>query len=265
MLAVVLGKLATASYSAADLDTSVQAELGNLSFFTEVHEDAEDRARIMPKFVVSASSLAENVASAASLADEVLLTTDFSDHAKIFDVLMQKRISFEQNCANAGHGAAMSRVASYYLPAAVVRQKLSGMDFYVFLRDLTDDFEQRAEELEVKLRISRVACSRMQLACFSFTGSDEDLFPSISPPRTLWRCPRHLRRGLLCACPRPVNRREAFVVASDVSFTAIGYDRRILGVEHTGSLLLLSRILSYDYLWNEIRVKGAARTGRVSR
>ena len=58
--------------------------------------------------------------------------------------------------------------------------------------------------------------------------------------------------------PEPVNRREAFVVASDVSFTAIGYDRRILGVEHTGSLLLLSRILSYDYLWNEIRVKGGA-------
>ena len=257
VLAVVLGKLATASYSAADLDTSVQAELGNLSFFTEVHEDAEDRARIMPKFVVSASSLAENVASAASLADEVLLTTDFSDHAKIFDVLMQKRISFEQNCANAGHGAAMSRVASYYLPAAVARQKLSGMDFYVFLRDLTDDFEQRAEELEVKLRdIARRLFT--DAACvLSFTGSDEDLSLYLAAANPLALSETSATRAAL-RVPEPVNRREAFVVASDVSFTAIGYDRRILGVEHAGSLLLLSRILSYDYLWNEIRVKGGA-------
>ena len=257
VLAVVLGKLATASYSAADLDTSVQAELGNLSFFTEVHEDAEDRARIMPKFVVSASSLAENVASAASLADEVLLTTDFSDHAKIFDVLMQKRISFEQNCANAGHGAAMSRVASYYLPAAVVRQKLSGMDFYVFLRDLTDNFEQRAEELEMKLRdIARRLFT--DAACvLSFTGSDEDLSLYLAAANPLALSEASATKAAL-RVPEPVNRREAFVVASDVSFTAIGYDRRILGVEHTGSLLLLSRILSYDYLWNEIRVKGGA-------
>lgn len=257
VLAVVLGKLATASYSAADLDTSVQAELGNLSFFTEVHEDAEDRARIMPKFVVSASSLAENVASAASLADEVLLTTDFSDHAKIFDVLMQKRISFEQNCANAGHGAAMSRVASYYLPAAVARQKLSGMDFYVFLRDLTDNFEQRAEGLEMKLRdIARRLFT--DAACvLSFTGSDEDLSLYLAAANPLALSEASATKAAL-RVPEPVNRREAFVVASDVSFTAIGYDRRILGVEHTGSLLLLSRILSYDYLWNEIRVKGGA-------
>ena len=82
MLALVLGKLSTAKRSAADLDTAVQAKLGNLSFFAEVHENGDDRERVMPKFVVSASALAENVAFAATLADEVLLTTDFSDHAR---------------------------------------------------------------------------------------------------------------------------------------------------------------------------------------
>lgn len=257
VLALVLGKLSTAKRSAADLDTAVQAKLGNLSFFAEVHENGDDRERVMPKFVVSASALAENVAFAATLADEVLLTTDFSDHAKVYDVLMQKRIAFEQNCVNAGHGAALSRVASYYLPAAVVRQKLSGMDFYAFLRDLTDDFARRADALEGKLRdVARTVFT--SAACvLSFTGSDEDLacYLAALDPRAL---PEKTAAQGVLRVPEPVNRREAFAVSSDVSFTAVGYDRRLLGAEHAGSLLLLSRILSFDYLWNEIRVKGGA-------
>ena len=257
LLAVVLGKLPTAKRSAADLDTVVQAKLGNLSFFAEVHEDADDRAHVLPKFVVSASALEENVEFAASLADEVLLTTDFSDHAKIRDVLMQKRIAFEQNCANAGHGVALSRVASYYLPAAVVRQSLSGIDFYSFLRELTDDFEGRAASLEERLRAVAAKLFASASCTLSFAGSDEALsrYIAAADSRAL-----SCESALPCVLevPAPVNRREAFQVASDVSFTAVGYDRRLLGVEYAGALLLLTRVLSYDYLWSEIRVKGGA-------
>ena len=45
---------------------------------------------------------------------------------------------------------------------------------------------------------------------------------------------------------------------SDVCFAAIGWDRRLLSESYTGSWAVASRALSYDYLWNEIRVKGGA-------
>ena len=53
-----------------------------------------------------------------------MLETDFSDTGKIKDVLQQRRIGMEQGFANAGHASAMAHLASYYLPAGVVREQL---------------------------------------------------------------------------------------------------------------------------------------------
>lgn len=51
---------------------------------------------------------------------------------------------------------------------------------------------------------------------------------------------------------------EAFAVPTDVTYTALGFDRRLLGVPYSGAWLVASRALSYDFLWNEVRVKGGA-------
>ena len=114
VLACVLGKLDTSRHTAAELDTLVQAHLGNLGFAVEVHEDAEDRERLRPMFVMGSSALDEEVPWAAHLAEEVLRETDFSDTERIRDILGQRRIAMEQAFASAGHSAAMARVASYY-------------------------------------------------------------------------------------------------------------------------------------------------------
>lgn len=175
VLAMVLGKLGTARHSAAEIDTLAQSKLGNLTFFAEVHEDAVDRELFAPKFVASVSALSENVEFASTLASEILKETDFSDRDKILDILTQKRVSMEQGCAAAGHSAAMARVASYYLPAAVVREQLGGMDFYRFLKGLIDNYDERADALAAKLgELSRCLFTD-DLCVLSFTGTDHDL------------------------------------------------------------------------------------------
>ena len=51
---------------------------------------------------------------------------------------------------------------------------------------------------------------------------------------------------------------EAFIVPTDVSYTALGFDRKILGLPFTGAWAPASRALTLDFLWNEVRVKGGA-------
>ena len=82
---------------------------------------------------MSCSTLAENAEWAATLPSEIIEETLYDDFGKIRDILVQKRVSMEQNFANAGHTAAMAHVASYYLPAAVVREQIDGVGFYRFL------------------------------------------------------------------------------------------------------------------------------------
>ncbi len=261
VLAIVLGKLGTDEHTAAEVDTLVQSRLGNLSFFVEVHENPEDRFDVRPVMVVSASSLSENVEDLASLPNEVMLSSDLHDLPKIKDALTQKRVGMEQGFAAAGNSAALARVASYYLPAAVAREQLGGIDFYRFLKDLLDHFDERAEGLAAKLEDVANRIFSDDRLTVSFTGSDEDFERFWEAGGALGRfedreatTPEDVRLDV----PAPLPRNEAFVVPTDVVYAATGYDRRLLGLPYSGTWLVASRALSYDYLWNEVRVKGGA-------
>ena len=261
VLAIALGKLGTAEHTAAEVDTLVQSRLGNLSFFAEVHENPEDRFDLHPVMVVSASSLSENVEDLAALPNEVVLSSDLHDLPKIKDALTQKRIGMEQGFAAAGNSAALARVASYYLPAAVAREQLGGIDFYRFLKDLLDHFDERADGLAAKLEDVANRIFSDDRLTVSFTGSDEDFERFWEAGGALGRfedweatTPEDVRLDV----PAPLPRNEAFVVPTDVVYAATGYDRRLLGLPYSGTWLVASRALSYDYLWNEVRVKGGA-------
>lgn len=255
VLGLMLGKLGTARHTAAELDTLLNGKLGNLSFFAEIYEDTTDPYALSPKFVASASALTENVEDLAELSREVMLETDFSDTGKIKDVLQQRRIGMEQSFASAGHAAAMARLSSYYLPAGVVREQLGGVGFYRFLKDVLEHFDERAEEVAAHLAdlAERLLVDTGLLV--SFTGSDEDF-------ERFWRVGGATGRTgsdeKRLIPPDPVVLNEAFIVPTDVCYAAQGFDRRLFDAPYTGAWQVAARALSYDYLWNEVRVKGGA-------
>ncbi len=255
ILALVLGKLPTSSHTAAQIDTLVQGKLGNLDFYLDVYEDRDDVLVANPKFVVSASALSPNSPYLATLVNEVLYESDFSDTAKIRDVLAQRKIDLEQGFIAGGHSCAMARVRSYSTAAGVVREQVSNVDFYLFLRDLLEHFDERAGELSSRLASVAQTLFNDDLCTVSFTGTEDDYDAFwLAKPQT----GRKLGRERSLVVPQPQVRNEAFIVPSNVCFASVGRDRRTLGTPYSGAHPILSRVLSFDYLWNEVRVKGGA-------
>ncbi len=255
VLSLMLGKLATAHHSASELDTLTNGKLGSLTFFIEVYEDEYDFHKVTPRFTVGASALAENMAYLLDLPREIMLTTDFSDTSKIKDTLQQRRIGLEQSFASSGHANAMSRLASYYQSAGVVRQKIGGIDFYRFLKDLLANFDQQAGMLSSKLTSLAERLFVDNTMRVSFTGSD-DTYTQFWNSGAMLNRTGNITPRLVIPQPTPLN--EAFIVPSDVCYVAQGSDRRLFNSPYTGAWRVVSRALSYDYLWNEIRVKGGA-------
>ena len=263
VLGIVLGKLATKQHSAASIDTLTNGKLGNCSFFCEIYEDEADPAKMRPMFVSSASALTENIEWLAKLPGEIMSETLFDDTSKIRDALQQRRIGMEQSFANAGHSAAMARLTSYYLPASVVRQQLGGVGFYQFLKDLLAHFDERADELVRHLEDVARKLFSAQNTTVSFAGSDDDF-------ARFWECAGITAPGKKtppttppAPPPPPPPPKSSFsppLFPTDVCYVAAGYDRRALDAPapYSGAWQIAARALSYDYLWNEIRVKGGA-------
>lgn len=259
LLCRLLKQLPTSEHSAEELDNLLAGKLGFLSFTTEVMTQP-DVDGVRPYLLVSAGALSEKIDALASLPHEVWSSTLLldADADRVRDVLTQIRIGLEQGFINNGHSAALGRAMSYSSPSAVVREQLSGVDFYLFLRDLLDHFDERLDDLRAKLAelAGRIFVADGCMA--SFTGSDEDF-------NAYWAAAGDLGLGAgdgagrdALAVPAPRDRHEAFVIPSDICFAARACDPRRLGIDVTGAWAVAANALSYDYLWNEIRVKGGA-------
>ena len=259
LLCRLLKQLPTREHSAEELDNLLAGKLGFLSFTTEVMTQP-DVDGVRPYLLVSAGALSEKIDALASLPREVWSSTLLldADADRVRDVLTQIRIGLEQGFINNGHSAALGRAMSYSSPSAVVREQLSGVDFYLFLRDLLEHFDERLDDLRAKLAelAERIFVADGCLA--SFTGSDEDF-------DAYWTAAGDLGLGAgngtgrdALAVPAPCDRHEAFVIPSDICFAARACDPRRLGIDVTGAWAVAANALSYDYLWNEIRVKGGA-------
>lgn len=259
LLCRLLKQLPTSEHSAEELDNLLAGKLGFLSFTTEVMTQP-DVDGVRPYLLVSAGALSEKVNALASLPREVWSSTLLADADadRVRDVLTQIRIGLEQGFINNGHSAALGRAMSYSSPSAVVREQLSGVDFYLFLRDLLEHFDERLDGLRAKLAelAGRIFVADGCMA--SFTGSDADF-------DAYWDAAGDLGLGAgdgagrdALVVPTPCDRHEAFVIPSDICFAARACDPRRLGLDVTGAWAVAANALSYDYLWNEIRVKGGA-------
>lgn len=256
VLTRLMNQLATERMTAGELDSYVCANLGFLSFTTEVATQPNWKLA-NPRLLVSAGALSEKMDALARIPREVWSETVFEDTERMRDVLTQTRIGMEQSFLMNGHSAALARAMSYGSPAAVLTQQLSGVDFYLFLRDLLDNFDDRKKGLCETLRELQARIFTSTGTVASFTGSDEDYRRYWNAAGNLGLSPRTAATKELYV-PWPEDKREAFIIPSDVTYLARACDPRTLEIETDGTWSVASNALSYDYLWNEIRVKGGA-------
>ncbi len=253
VLSLVLRRLATTEHTAAELDLLVQGNLGHLTFFTEVHEKADGSDEYAAKLVVMAAALESRAEAVQSLVAEIVYGTLFDDAARVRDILQQQKVAIEQAAVNAGHSMAILRAASYCSRAALVREQLRGIDAYRFIADTLEHYDERAEELLATLRELAERIFRRSPLLVSFAGDDaaygtfrEALFAEADDRREGAMVGKG--RALVDSVPEPQDRHEAFPVPSDVSFTVLGFDRRLLNGRppFSGALLRASRLHSVD-------------------
>ncbi len=258
VLSDLLGKLDTEAHTASDLDTLIETNLGGLGFFTEVYT-AERLDYAAPAFVVSASALSEKVERLADIPREVWGQTRFDDLDSIRDILTQRKIALEQYFVGSGHSAAVSRALTHYAAGNKVSGLLGGVDYYLFLRGLLAAWDERKGALAAKLA---ELCARIFTAdevTVSFTGSAEDR-------GRFWAAAGDLGLAVLgekgaahvldVQVDGPVD--EGFAIPSNVSYVVRAGAPSAKDAGTLGCWTVATRAITYDYLWNEVRVKGGA-------
>ncbi len=253
----LLGKLPTTTYSASELDTLVELNLGTLDFFAETHSKNGDLGTALPYLVVGASALSENVDKLATIPQEVWGHTLFEDTDRMLAILQQRRIALEQHFTNAGHASAMSRLSTQYAASAKVAAAMGGVEYYLFLKELLGNWDERKGDLVTRIREISQRVFTADNVLVSFTGAADDRERYWEAAGRLGLAPAQSTNGHL-EVPTLVPQNEAFIIPSNVNYVARGSAPSAQDTASYGNWCIANRVLSYDYLWNEVRVKGGA-------
>lgn len=262
MLTDLLGKLDTTEHDASALDMLIERELGFLSFSVEAYGRDEDPSFVHPLLVVRASALADKTAALATLPAEVWSKTLYTDTDRIYNLLVQHRIAMEQNFIGAGHRAAMAALATHYSAAAKATAQMGGVEYYLFLKDLLAHWDEHKDALVDTLTNITQHIFTADEVSISFAGSSDSRkrFWELGGTLGLTKAGKQTAAHQLeIALPDPdTPMRQGYIIPSDVCYVGEAQPRSMADSCSLGAWTVASRALSFDYLWNEVRVKGGA-------
>jgi len=188
----------------------------------------------------------------------MMLTSDFSDKNRLREIIAEAKSRMQGQMMSAGHSVAVNRALSYFSPSAVLNEKLSGVEFYKQIEKWEADFEQYADVLTEKLKSLAKQIFRVENLMVDLVAEEKayrDLLPCIEALKEKMYTDPIKKSGYV---PVPEKETEGLKSASQVQYVASAGNFRNRGFGYTGVLKVLKVMMGYDYLWNQVRVKGGA-------
>ncbi len=258
LLKSILGSISTEHYSYSDLTSEIHLNSGGVDFSVTSYPNLEDPEHFTGMFMASARVLYDRLDFGFTMIEEILNHSVFTDEKRLGEVIQETRSRARMKLENAGHSTAVSRATSYFSATAYYNELTGGTAYYHFLEQLEKDYPAKKQEIIAKLQeVSRKLFTRSNMMV-NYTADDKG-YEKL--PEALKLLAEKLPEGSgeKYAFTHPVkNVNEGLKTSAQVDYVARCGNFRDAGLKYTGALKILQVILSYDYLWLNIRVKGGA-------
>lgn len=255
VLSYLLFNFNTKNKTEAEIIKEIGANLGGISSYVDVfrkHKSEECEV----KFIVSAKNLVEKVGDLSKILDETTLNVDFEDKEALYNVLLEIKLMLESRFKNSGHAFVARRISGFYNPQSKLASYHGEYDFYLFISELVNNYEQNSEKIKEQLySVANLIFNQSRLLV-NFVGNKEEYTnfkENISSYLTKSPTELDKQRGFEIELEEE-GYSEGFYFDSLVQYVGAGYNIN----DYTGTHLVLRHILSLDYLWNNVRVKNGA-------
>lgn len=263
LLSLVLGYVDTDNYSYLDYSNEVNLHTGGIYHNVISFQVKDNPGEYLPKYEIGTKIMYDKLPEAFRLINEILYNTQLKDYKRLKEIIEEMRSRMQMMFQSSGHMVATNRAMSYYSVHGMFKEASQGISFYQFLENLATDFGQMKDTVITKLKelMEMVFVKEKLIVSITADQAGYDLFSEsftsfINGLRE--KASDRLYEGydMMPLTPKCLN--EGFKAAMQVQYVARAGNYFKAGYKYTGALKVLRMILSYDYLWNNIRVKGGA-------
>lgn len=258
LLQVMIGLVDTKTCSYSELYNEINLQTGGITPAVNVYTNADDTSKYKLTFDLKVKTLYENLPKAFELATEILTQSVYTDEKRLFELVAENRSDKQAQMMSAGHSLAAGQALSYLSRQAYLMDQVNGLSFYRLLEELEKDFEGKKAVLFEKMGRLVRCVFRTENLMVDYTAEREGL-TGIEPliealKEKLYQEPVE-GSGYE---PRLVKKNEGLMSSAQIQYVCRAGNFLKKGMRYTGALRVLKVVMSYEYLWTQVRVKGGA-------
>ena len=253
VIASLFKQLPTSEHDVSSIQREIKTYIGELSFKCTSYGEPGQTENCMPFLTVSVSALEENFEKAKKIAAEVLTSTLFDDKNRIIEALKQVEEANRQMIVSSGHLTAIAAAKATLSSEGAVAEALCGSSMMKAVKRLNASFETEFDSFSELIRKVRSESLTRENLIISATAEEEHDFSSfVSSFGSGELLPEK------ASYVSPLNGNTSVKIPSQVSFAVKADSLGRCGDEFDGSYKVAAQIISLEYLWNEVRVRGGA-------
>ena len=261
ILQSVLGIIDTTNYEYGELFNEINIHTGgigtSLELYTDVTKVKEKEFRAT--FEMRGKALYPKMDVLFSMMREILMESRLDDEKRLKEILAMLKSRLLASFLSSGHTTAALRALSYTSPMSKFKDDTDGIGFYEAVKKIEEDFDGQKETLIRNLKEIARRIFRADNLMISYTSSEEGIEPMTKAfaavKDSLYTGGEIPDEACILHCRK---RNEGFKTSSKVQYVARVGNFIDGGQKYSGTLQILKVILGYDYLWQNIRVKGGA-------
>lgn len=255
----LIGLMDTKNYTYKELYNEINIRTGGMGVITNFFPNFEDDVDYKLTLDVKTKVLYGQMKPAYEIMEEMILRTDFSDKKRFKELLLEIKSKMQSAFVSAGHSLAAARCLSYFSAGSKIGESLKGLDQYRFIEDLLEHFDEKIDETILTMERLRRQIFVKERLFVDYTGTMNGLLEVKEVSKVfsdvLYEAKERVGGARKVEC-HPKN--EAFKTSGQVQYVCRAGNFVEKGLKYTGALKVLRVIMGYDYLWNNVRVKGGA-------
>lgn len=256
ILCSLLGNLDTENYTYQKLRSLININTGGISFSISplVTKEGDTKAYIC----CDSSSINQNIVKTNDIVTEILLKTKFEDKEKFKEILLTLLTSLETQIKESGHIYSYYMAAASYSPIMNIRNNIGGVGLYDEIRYILDNFDEKAVEYMTELKN---LCKKLFVhneSFIDFIGDEKSFENYKKASEKLYSLIDEVSEGFGEWKEVYNYKRVGIKTPAKIQYVCRSGNYKNLGLDYTGALNVLKTILSFEYLWENVRVIGGA-------
>lgn len=258
LLTTLLGKINTKNYSYSELSNEMLINTGGIYFKSETYGNGKNPLDFSTFVEGHCSVVTDKMGKGLDILADIIKNTMFDDKKRIRELTRILISRMEMKFMDRGHQVATMRLGSYFSPAYAYIEDTSGYEFYKFLKEFEEGFDEKIDEVVIKLKDMMNKLFNKDNLIIAVTGDKEELEATLNNMNKVISVLGDEKSKCNQYIFNESNKNEGLLTPAHVQYVAKGYNFRKLGYEYSGKMLVLKTVLGIDYLWNKVRVQGGA-------